>query len=190
MTKTIAFVHHKGGTGKTTSCINIAGYLAKAGKKVLVADLDPQGNATAGLGVDKNSLEHSIYDVMSAGSSIRNIILRTDFDNLHIAPASTELAWMELNQKSVRLFSQFLTELHMCISNHAKSKKSDALLFDSLSTMLIYETESLVIKFIHSIVNTIRSYDMKAVFTILEGETDSALVKDLGMFVDKIIHYK
>lgn len=104
MTKTIAFAHHKGGTGKTTSCINIAGYLAKAGKKVLVADLDPQGNATAGLGVDKNSLEHSIYDVMSAGSSIRNIILRTDFDNLHIAPASTELAWMELNQKSVRFF--------------------------------------------------------------------------------------
>lgn len=61
--KTIAFMHYKGGTGKTTSCLNIAGWLVKMNKKVLVVDLDPQGNATAGLGVDRHTCENSIYDV-------------------------------------------------------------------------------------------------------------------------------
>ena len=60
--KTIAFVHHKGGTGKTTSCLNIAGWLAKMDKIVLAVDLDPQGNAAAGLGIDRKSLDSSIYD--------------------------------------------------------------------------------------------------------------------------------
>ncbi len=64
MAKTIAFAHHKGGTGKTTSCINIAGFMAKADKKVLVVDLDPQGNATSGLGIDKSALDKSMYLVM------------------------------------------------------------------------------------------------------------------------------
>ena len=60
---TIAFVHHKGGTGKTTSCLNIAGWLSKMRKRVLVVDMDPQGNATAGLGVDRKTIGMSLYDV-------------------------------------------------------------------------------------------------------------------------------
>ena len=56
--RTIAFVHHKGGTGKTTSCLNIAGWLVKMGKQVLVVDLDPQGNASSGLGIDRKSLQY------------------------------------------------------------------------------------------------------------------------------------
>lgn len=70
MAKTIAFAHHKGGTGKTTSCINIAGFMAKADKKVLVVDLDPQGNATSGLGIDKSALDKSMYHVMDKQLSI------------------------------------------------------------------------------------------------------------------------
>jgi chromosome partitioning protein len=61
----LTFAHYKGGTGKTTSCINVAGHLAKQNKKVLVIDLDPQGNATSGLGIDKNSLHANMYDVMA-----------------------------------------------------------------------------------------------------------------------------
>ena len=63
--KIIAFVHFKGGTGKTSSCISIAGYLAKAGKSVLVVDLDPQANATSGLGIDGHSVDYSMHHVLS-----------------------------------------------------------------------------------------------------------------------------
>jgi len=93
-TKCIAFVHHKGGTGKTTSCINISGYLIKTGKKVLLVDLDPQGNATSGLGVDKKTLESSMYDVMIGTTEMKDIILETDA-GIHLAPGTLELVGAE-----------------------------------------------------------------------------------------------
>ena len=110
MAKSVAFVHHKGGTGKTTSCINIAGYLAELGKRTLVVDLDPQGNATVGLGVDRNHLKHSMYDVMVNNSSLKDIIIKTDFDNLDIAPASYGLAGVELNSNT-NLFSMLFDDV-------------------------------------------------------------------------------
>jgi len=88
--KTIAFVHHKGGTGKTTSCLNIAGWLAKMKKTVLVVDLDPQGNATAGLGVDRQSLDSSIYDVFFGQHNIKEVILETD-SGVYLVPSSLDL---------------------------------------------------------------------------------------------------
>ena len=88
--KSIAFVHHKGGTGKTTTCINVAGWLSKMKKKVLVVDMDPQGNATAGLGIDKNSLDGSLYDVFFNEVSIGDVILETE-SGVYIAPSSLEL---------------------------------------------------------------------------------------------------
>jgi len=60
----ITFAHYKGGTGKTTSCISVAGFLARYGKKVLVVDLDPQGNTTSGLGIDKSTVTDNMYHVM------------------------------------------------------------------------------------------------------------------------------
>lgn len=88
----ITFAHYKGGTGKTTSCLSIAGWLAKSGKKVLVVDLDPQGNATSGLGIDKKTLIKSTYDLMrNKKEKIRNIILETGIKNLHLAPADQNL---------------------------------------------------------------------------------------------------
>ena len=99
MTKTIAFANLKGGTGKTTLCINIASYLAKSNEaKVLVVDFDPQGNATSGLGIDGNTLENSIYNAILdqcngyVGVPITKIILQTEVENLHLAPSELNLA--------------------------------------------------------------------------------------------------
>src|SRR6202158_1680071 len=94
----IAFANHKGGTGKTTSCLSIAGYLAKSGSKVLVVDFDPQANATSGLGIDKTTSRYSMYDAVldqfdgHKGVPITHVILATDVENLHIAPSEFDLA--------------------------------------------------------------------------------------------------
>lgn len=89
-TKKIAFVHHKGGTGKTTSCLNVAGWLVKMNRKVLVIDLDPQGNATTGLGVDRATCGGSIYDAMFAEKSLQEVIIETD-SGAYLAPSSPDL---------------------------------------------------------------------------------------------------
>jgi chromosome partitioning protein len=97
----IAFANHKGGTGKTTSCLSIAGYLAKSGSRVLVIDFDPQGNATSGLGINRATLTHSMYDAVldqcddQKGVPITQVILETDVNNLHVAPSEFDLAVAE-----------------------------------------------------------------------------------------------
>jgi chromosome partitioning protein len=93
MTK-ISFIHHKGGTGKTTSCVNISGYLAKEGKKVLVVDTDPLGGATSALGIDQKTLEYSMYDVMIGEKDIKHIILETEV-GIHLAPSNLDLVGAE-----------------------------------------------------------------------------------------------
>ena len=96
----IAFSHHKGGTGKTTSCLNIAGYLEKAGKKVLVVDCDPQANATLGLGVNPDSVTTSMYDVFMSGIegfssvTIPEIVIRTEC-GVFLAPSTLDLVGAE-----------------------------------------------------------------------------------------------
>lgn len=92
----IAIVHHKGGTGKTTSCLNIAGWLAKMNKKVLVIDLDPQGNATSGLGIDRKTVEFSIYDVLFGQKNMEEIILETD-SGVYLTPSSLDLLAAEIH---------------------------------------------------------------------------------------------
>ncbi len=95
--KTIAFVHHKGGTGKTTSALNIAGWLVKMKKKVLLIDLDPQGHATAGLGIDRTGVDGSIYDVLFGQKHIGEIVLGTD-SGVFLAPSSIDLLAAETNK--------------------------------------------------------------------------------------------
>lgn len=92
MAHKIALVNQKGGVGKTTTSINIASYLAHFEKKVLLVDIDPQANASSGLGIDKNSLEKDLYDVLSGRFSLGEIIYQSVLENLHIAPASPQLA--------------------------------------------------------------------------------------------------
>lgn len=95
--KSVAFANVKGGTGKTTTCVNVAGYLAKLGNQVLVVDFDPQGNATSGLGIDGKGLHYSMYDAFLnqcqgySGVPITKVILETDIENIHIAPSVLNL---------------------------------------------------------------------------------------------------
>jgi chromosome partitioning protein len=93
--KRIAFVHHKGGTGKTTSCLNIGGWLNKLKQKVLILDLDPQGNATAGLGVDIKSVTTSITDVFFDKKNIEDALVETH-SGICLLPASLDLLKAEM----------------------------------------------------------------------------------------------
>ncbi|MBI5037706.1 MAG: ParA family protein [Candidatus Kerfeldbacteria bacterium] len=92
MPKVIAIVNQKGGVGKTTTAVNLATYLAKAGKFVLLIDLDPQGNASSGLGIPFQQVQEGIYHPLVMGISIKQVINQTSVDGLHVAPASADLA--------------------------------------------------------------------------------------------------
>ena len=96
MGKIISFSNQKGGVGKTTTCVNMAAYLAKAGRKVLLVDLDPQGNATTGLGFSKSALKKSVYNVLIEEEEVKNNILPTELENLTILPANINLAGAEV----------------------------------------------------------------------------------------------
>lgn len=96
MSTIIAVTNQKGGVGKTTSSINIAFYLAKAGKKTLLVDFDPQGNATSGLGIDKSELDVTVADVVTGQRKLAEVIIPTEFKNLSVAPAMPTLANTEV----------------------------------------------------------------------------------------------
>ena len=96
MAKIIAVVNQKGGVGKTTSTVNLAASVALKGQKVLLMDIDPQGNATSGLGVNKRELETSSYDVIVNSLPIEKAIRKTEFENLWVLPSNMNLAGAEL----------------------------------------------------------------------------------------------
>ncbi len=96
MSKAIAVFNQKGGVGKTTTVVNLCACLASMGKKVLMIDIDPQGNTTSGIGVDKNSLKYTIYDVLINNSDPKEAIINTDQSNLYLLPASVQLAGAEI----------------------------------------------------------------------------------------------
>ena len=96
MGKIIAFSNQKGGVGKTTTCVNMSAYLASKGYKCLVVDLDPQGNATTGLGFSKSEVKNSVYQVMIDDSPIESAVMKTCVDGLDILPSSIDLAGAEV----------------------------------------------------------------------------------------------
>ncbi|MBD8033656.1 MULTISPECIES: ParA family protein [Solibacillus] len=96
MGRIIAIANQKGGVGKTTSSVNLSACLAFLGKKVLLIDIDPQGNASSGLGVRKGDLESCIYDVLINDEDIKEVIQQTDVENLYIVPATISLAGAEI----------------------------------------------------------------------------------------------
>lgn len=96
MSKSIAVFNQKGGVGKTTTVINLSACLASRGKKVLMLDIDPQGNTTSGVGIDKTTLEKTIYDVLINNDSPMDCIVDTNRENLFIMPSSVQLAGAEI----------------------------------------------------------------------------------------------
>ena len=96
MGRIIAIANQKGGVGKTTTSINLSSCLAEAGKKILAIDLDPQGNTTSGLGVDKDDLENTVYELMLDECTIRESIHKTEIENLTLIPSNVNLSGAEI----------------------------------------------------------------------------------------------
>ncbi|PPA68485.1 ParA family protein [Jeotgalibacillus proteolyticus] len=111
MGRIIAITNQKGGVGKTTSSVNLSACLAYLGKKVLLVDVDPQGNATSGVGIDKGEVDQCIYDILVDNADIRPIIRETAVENLHAIPATISLAGAEI-------------ELVSTVSREVRLKKS------------------------------------------------------------------
>ena len=96
MGRIIAIANQKGGVGKTTTAINLSACLAEAGQKVLTIDVDPQGNTSSGLGIDKNSVENTIYELILGEAEIEDVILETEFENLSVIASNVNLAAAEI----------------------------------------------------------------------------------------------
>jgi chromosome partitioning protein len=96
MARVIAIANQKGGVGKTTTAINLSACLAERNRRVLVIDIDPQGNTTSGLGVNKNKLERTIYQMMIGECTLQECLIESDIDNLDILPSNVNLAGAEI----------------------------------------------------------------------------------------------
>ncbi len=96
MGRIIAIANQKGGVGKTTTSINLSACLAEAGEKVLTIDLDPQGNTTSGIGLEKNNLENTIYELLLDECTVKGSIYKTQVDNLDIIPSNVNLSGAEI----------------------------------------------------------------------------------------------
>ena len=115
--RVLAVANQKGGVGKTTTAINLGTALAAIGEDVLIIDLDPQGNASTGLGIDRRSRNHSTYDVLTGEAALRDAIVATAVPRLHLAPSTLDLSGLELEigqsrDRAFRLRSA-LTPLNM-----------------------------------------------------------------------------
>ena len=95
--KTIAVANQKGGVGKTTCCVNLAAELGRQGKKVLLLDIDPQGNAGFGIGVNAEEIETTIYEVMLGELPIKEAIFDTDVENLYLIPSNIHLSGAQVD---------------------------------------------------------------------------------------------
>lgn len=136
--KTIAITNQKGGVGKTTTAINLAYYLAKSGHKTLLVDLDPQGNTSSGLGVDKSQLQTSVIDLLVSDAVPEALILQTKYKNLWLLPtvsqlANTEVELANMNNKFIRL-KQGL----------AKAKGYDFIIIDSPPSLSLLTVNALI----------------------------------------------
>jgi chromosome partitioning protein len=113
--QTIACANQKGGVGKTTTVVNLGSYLALFGERVLIIDFDPQGNATSGLGFDRNSIDRSIYDAIVDGVSLRELTLPGPVDELDVVPSTIALAGAEVELAPIegreRRLSRLLAEV-------------------------------------------------------------------------------
>ncbi|MDI6601579.1 MAG: AAA family ATPase [Thermoanaerobacteraceae bacterium] len=111
MGRIMAIANQKGGVGKTTTVINLSSNISAKGKKVLMVDIDPQGNTTSGIGINKEKLKKTIYDVLLNNEEIEDCIVKTKYDRLYILPANIELAGAEIELVSVEKRENRLKEV-------------------------------------------------------------------------------
>ncbi|MFZ1483705.1 MAG: ParA family protein [Candidatus Saccharimonadales bacterium] len=124
----LAVANQKGGVGKTTTTVNLSAQLASKGLKVLLVDLDPQGNATSSLGIDKQHLQHTLYDVIVSGTDLATIVLDTNVENLYVLPADSKLAQAEIDLVN-------MTGREQQLKNALKAVDVDVVLIDCPPTL-------------------------------------------------------
>ena len=125
MGRMIAIANQKGGVGKTTTSVNLSACLAYLGKKVLLVDIDPQGNTSSGIGVAKGDLEVCVYDVLIDDEPVENVILQTKLENLYVLPATISLAGAE-----IELVSTISRELRLKNALDPIKEKYDYIIID------------------------------------------------------------
>lgn len=138
MSKVIAIANQKGGVGKTTTAVNLSSCLAFKGKKVLIIDIDPQGNTTSGLGIDKKNIKKSIYDVLINDEDIESTLIDTPVENLKICPSNIQLAGAE-----VELVSVISRETRMKAAVASIREKFDFVLIDCPPSLGLLTVNSL-----------------------------------------------
>jgi chromosome partitioning protein len=139
LAKKIAVINQKGGVGKTTTTVNLGNYLAKQGKRVLILDLDPQGNATSGLGLVKGEIRGCVYNVLVDGASVHRVKKETRHPKLHIAPSSMNLAAAE-----VELVSQLAREHKLKSALSEVNEEYDYVLIDCPPSLGLLTVNGLV----------------------------------------------
>lgn len=119
MATVISVTNQKGGVGKTTTAVNLAYYIAKSGRNTLLIDFDPQGNATSGLGLDKQNLKLTMSDVAMMKTTLDQVVMPTKFDNFYFAPAIPTLANVEVELAQVeKRFSRLKNAIENCRINY------------------------------------------------------------------------
>lgn len=170
MAKIISICNQKGGTGKTTTVVNLAAALSELGKRVLIVDLDPQGNATSGVGINKNELSVSVYDVLLHKKEIQDVLVSGVSENLDIIPCNISLTGAE-----IELVGVLSRETRLKVSLRAVEDFYDFIFIDSPPSLGLLTLNSLVAS--GSIIIPIQCE-----FYALEGV--SQLVNTIGLIRD------